>query len=130
VTIEVELSALSRDALKKRWREIIGEAPPPRLGRGTMIRVLACEIQWKASAQNRAAIRRLLKKALATDSSNTVGVREGVRFVRDWNGVRHVVDVTESGYLWNDKPWRSLSAIAREITGARWSGPRFFGVKS
>lgn len=124
---EAELSALSRDDLKKRWREIVGQAPPPRLGRGTMIRILACEIQWKASAQNRAAIRRLLKKAFAPDSSN---LSEGVRFVRDWNGVRHVVDVTEDGYLWKGKEWRSLSAIAREITGARWSGPRFFGVKS
>lgn len=124
---EAELSALSRDDLKKRWREIVGQAPPPRLGRGSMIRILACELQWKASAQNRAAIRRLLRKALATDSSS---LSEGVRFVRDWNGVRHVVDVTEDGFLWNDQVWRSLSAIAREITGARWSGPRFFGVKS
>lgn len=130
MTVEAELSSLSREALKERWREIVGQAPPPRLGRGTMIRILACEIQWKASAQNRAAIRRLLKRALATDSSNGSSVREGVRFVRDWNGIRHVVDVTEDGYLWNGKAWRSLSAIAREITGARWSGPRFFGVKS
>ena len=57
-------------------------------------------------------------------------VREGARLVREWNGEEHVVDVLEEGYLWRDKTWTSLSAIAREITGTRWSGPRFFGVSA
>lgn len=48
--------------------------------------------------------------------------------LREWNGVTHVVEVTETGFLWNGETWRSLSAIAREITGAHWSGPRFFGL--
>lgn len=52
----------------------------------------------------------------------------GSRLLRDWNGKAHVVDVTESGYLYEGKTYRSLSAIARQITGAHWSGPRFFGL--
>jgi len=55
--------------------------------------------------------------------------KPGTRFLRDWNGTTHVVDVTAAGYLWNGQTYRSLSAIAREITGARWSGPRFFGIE-
>ena len=52
----------------------------------------------------------------------------GTRLVREWNGKTHHVDVVDSGFVWNGASHRSLSAIAREITGARWSGPRFFGL--
>lgn len=52
----------------------------------------------------------------------------GARLLRDWNGRTHAVDMTESGYLYEGKTYRSLSAIARQITGAHWSGPRFFGL--
>lgn len=129
MTIEDELLALDRAALKQRWQEVVGLPPPPRLGRGTMVRILACELQWKASRQNRAALRRKLKAALKADQREGTAIREGVRLVRDWNGTRHVVDVTDAGYVWRDGTWSSLSAIAREITGTRWSGPRFFGVR-
>lgn len=52
----------------------------------------------------------------------------GTRLVREWNGSTHVVEVTERGFVWNGQAYRSLSAVARAITGARWSGPRFFGL--
>lgn len=52
----------------------------------------------------------------------------GARLLRDWNGRTHVIDVTENGYLYDGTIYRSLSAIARRITGAHWSGPRFFGL--
>ena len=52
----------------------------------------------------------------------------GARLVREWNGVSHTVDVTDHGFEWRGERYGSLSAIAREITGARWSGPRFFGL--
>jgi hypothetical protein len=54
----------------------------------------------------------------------------GARLIREWNGTTHVVDVVDGGYLWNGEQHRSLSAIARAITGTRWSGPRFFGIGS
>lgn len=52
----------------------------------------------------------------------------GSRLLRDWNGRTHAVDVTENGYLYEGTTYRSLSAIARRVTGAHWSGPRFFGL--
>jgi len=52
----------------------------------------------------------------------------GARLLRDWNGRTHAVDVTQDGYLYDGITYRSLSAIARRITGAHWSGPRFFGL--
>lgn len=54
--------------------------------------------------------------------------RSGARLVREWNGVAHVVDVTAQGFVWQGRSWKSLSAIATAITGAHWSGPRFFGL--
>lgn len=62
--------------------------------------------------------------ALATPS-----LRCGARLVRDWNGTSHVVDVVKGGFVYRGQTYKSLSAIARDITGARWSGPRFFGLK-
>ncbi len=57
-------------------------------------------------------------------------LQSGARLVREWNGVNHVVEVIEGGSVWNGDRHRSLSAIARAITGSRWSGPRFFGLTS
>lgn len=55
-------------------------------------------------------------------------IAAGSRLAREWNGKTHVVDVTDDGFFYAGKTYRSLSAIARAITGARWSGPRFFGL--
>jgi hypothetical protein len=75
----------------------------------------------------------VLKTRLAkTDSGRArikvLALRSGGRLLRDWNGVTHVVDVTADAYLWQGERHRSLSAIAQSITGAHWSGPRFFGL--
>ncbi len=53
-----------------------------------------------------------------------------MRLIREWNGSSHVVEAVDGGFLWNGKRYGSLSAVARAITGARWSGPRFFGLES
>ena len=57
-------------------------------------------------------------------------LNDGARLVREWNGCTHVVEVVEGGFVWNGERHSSLSAIASAITGARWSGPRFFGLTS
>lgn len=54
----------------------------------------------------------------------------GTRLIREWNGQTIAVEVTEVGFCWQDRHWRSLSQIARAVTGAHWSGPRFFGLTS
>ncbi len=123
-----EIANLPRTALSERWKGLFGTDPPPRTSRAMMSRLILSELQWRASGQSRTAlIRRLQKVAESTASSKPIAAA-GNRLVRDWNGRRHLVEVTDKGYIWNGKAFRSLSAIAREITGARWSGPRFFGV--
>ena len=58
-----------------------------------------------------------------------LALKPGTRLVREWNGRAHTVEVLDQGFLWNGEAYPSLSAVARAITGARWSGPRFFGLK-
>jgi hypothetical protein len=92
--------------------------------------VLAWELQAKEQGGLPAPVRKRLD-ALASGSAKaaTPKVKTGGRFLREWGGVTHVVDVVEGGYLWKGERHRSLSAIARAITGALWSGPRFFGLQ-
>ena len=76
-----------------------------------------------------ALARTLARIAGGKDRTGRPKLRPGGRLVREWNGVTHVVDVVADGYLWRGTRYRSLSAVAREITGAHWSGPRFFGLR-
>ena len=83
------------------------------------------------------AARRQLHKAASeeearreTKPSGAPKVVPGTRLIREWNGVTHVVDAVDDGFIWQGARYGSLSAVARAITGARWSGPRFFGITS
>ena len=71
-----------------------------------------------------------LTRAVRDDrGTSSPTLKPGGRLIREWNGVTHVVDVIDGGFVWNGQRYASLSPIARAITGARWSGPRFFGLK-
>jgi hypothetical protein len=59
-----------------------------------------------------------------------VGIKPGTKLIREWKGRVHEVTVLDDTYIWSGKPYRSLSQIARAITGTRWSGPRFFGLET
>lgn len=120
-----EISALSTSDLKSHWADCFGSSPPRKMRRATLERILICEAQWRRSGKSRISIRRELEKVVAVRPA----VQDGTRLIREWHGTEHVVDVIDGAFYWNDQTWASLSAIAREITGARWSGPRFFGVK-
>ena len=61
-------------------------------------------------------------------SKSAPALKPGGRLLREWNGTTHVVEVLDDGFLWNGETYRSLSVIARTITGSHWSGPRFFGL--
>lgn len=125
--IDAVLNA-ERETLVDNWTKLIGRPPPERLSRSMMARILACELQWRACGRSRAQMLSKLDRAIAAAGSTKPKAAAGARLVREWNGRRHVVDVIEDGYLWRGERWRSLSAIAKEITGVKWSGPRFFGV--
>lgn len=123
-----QLSAMSRADLLDQWSERFGTTPPKKMRANTLARILACEEQWIYSSESRAEIRKQLERVVGAGSRPAA--RDGTRFIREWHGTEHVVDLTDGVYHWNGRPWKSLSAIAREITGAKWSGPRFFGVKA
>ena len=81
--------------------------------------------------------RRALERSLdarspirATPTSNRKSIRPGAVLIRQWRGANHQVTVLDHGVLYREKRYRSLSEVAREITGTRWSGPRFFGLNS
>lgn len=123
-----DLSAMSRADLLEQWSAHFGTTPPKKMRANTLARILACEEQWKHSSESRAEIRKQLERVVGADSRPTA--KDGTRLIREWHGTEHVVDLIDGAYHWNGRPWKSLSAIAREITGAKWSGPRFFGVKA
>jgi len=131
--IEV-LQSLDVIALREEWRRIKG-SPPPRLSRDLLLRAVAYELQVEAfgglSAQ---ALRRI---SMAEDKAgDTLEAPErpqarlssGARLVREWHGRTHSVEVLQNGFLFEGQTYRSLSEIARRITGSHWSGPRFFGL--
>ena len=119
-----------REALIECWIETIRSAPPRKLRSPMMAKILTCEDQWHTSGKPRAANARKLRRLASASPDTAAPGSNGQRSVREWNGVQHTVGITEAGYLWNGKTSRSLSAIAKEITGTKWSGPRFFGVQT
>jgi hypothetical protein len=132
-----ELEKSSRVSLADRWRSLYGGDPPKGVGRRFLIGAIANELQMRQTGRSRSRLRRRLEKQskqLSTSAPETIPaarkLKPGTRLIREWNGSPHSVDVVENGYLWNGARYRSLSAIARAITGARWSGPRFFGLES
>lgn len=124
----INLETTDRPALIALWTDLFEAPPPPNMSQVFLRRFLAFEMQARATTPLPSALKaRLLRIASGKDSSPTPILKPGGRYLRVWNGVTHVVDVTEQGYLWKGQHHRSLSAIARAITGAQWSGPRFFG---
>ena len=126
---------MTRAELKGRWQELYGSLPPAHISRNLLLRAVAYRMQEEAYGGLSAKTRKQLARAaqevaagrpLAIPSSR---IKPGTRLLREWHGVVHEVIVLESSVLYREKNWPSLSAVAREITGARWSGPRFFGLK-
>ena len=132
------LSTLPIPALKERWRELF-QTEPPAFNRGYLENRLTFRIQELAyGGLGPTTTARL--DAIATDEKyvdrETARKRiperpvPGTRIVREWQGVEHAVTVLEAGYEYLGRPFKSLSAVANAITGTRWSGPLFFGIKS
>jgi hypothetical protein len=128
------LCDLTPDELRKEWRRLY-RSQPPRLSRDLLIRAIAHRIQeLRYGGLSKVIRRKLALLAEARDSGAEIAkegaqrIRAGTRLVREWNGLAHTVVVEEDGFSYAGQSYRSLSAIAREITGARWSGPRFFGL--
>ncbi|MDX2035053.1 MAG: DUF2924 domain-containing protein [Isosphaeraceae bacterium] len=129
------LPDLPREELKRRWLDLYGTPCPVQISRRLLTRALAYRMQENVyGGLDKITLRKLEKAASALAAGRPVGppdskIKPGVRLVREWHGTLHEVTVLEQGVQYWNKVWPSLSAVAREITGVRWSGPRFFGLK-
>ena len=127
-----ELSVMDRITLRKEWLDRFNVAPPQYLSLIFMRKALI----WHAQADVFGGLKRDTKKALAAavegknGAPSKVHISPGNQLVREWNGRRYLVNVTRVGFELDGKEYKSLTAIARHITGAKWSGPRFFGLSS
>ncbi len=130
-----ELSRLDLEALKQAWTSVFSGAPPQRMPRDFLIKLLAQGLQERGAGGFPKALERALAKAPCSGDERSSpdepsgSLSLGTRLVRSWGRANHEVTVIENGFAYRGEAYRSLSEIARTITGARWSGPRFFGLK-
>ena len=127
-----ELNRMGMPQLKERWKALFDTGAPVR-NRAHMVKRLAYRIQELAYGglpeQTVAQLREIADEREKASNRRRNGPLPGTRFVREWNGERYEVTVTRDGYEYRGRPFKSLSAIAREITGTRWNGPAFFGLR-
>ena len=142
-----ELETLDRSQLSTRWEKTVKRPVPKSASRIFLLRALAYELQSKRSLGLTKAEEATLAESMspkvkekvkgsigngpgakAPKSKPKVTLVPGSRLVREWQGRTYTVSVIEEGFIYQNKTWSSLSAIATDITGTRWSGPKFFGL--
>jgi hypothetical protein len=130
------LAGLSLAALRERWQALYGNPAPPSLRRDLLIRAIAYQLQVKAFGGLSPVTKRVLCEIAAAAREGrfdaaAIGprVKPGTRLIRVWQGETHSVLVLEDGFEWKGARHRSLSVIAKAITGTNWNGWTFFGVK-
>ncbi|MFC6487683.1 DUF2924 domain-containing protein [Nitratireductor sp. GCM10026969] len=124
-----ELEAMDLEQLRDAWRRRCRSAPPA-VKSGLLRLALAYRLQEKAFGGLTNATRRQLRETVAIGQPRS-SIRPGMRLMRVWKGTTHVVTMGEEGVIrWNGREWRSLSQVARAITGTHWSGPAFFGFRA
>jgi hypothetical protein len=131
-----ELPALNKAQLLPIWRRNFDDDPPPKLRKELMVPILAYRMQEKEfGGLSHRARARLREIAQSPGSGKRAGpdavsrIRPGTRLIRRWGGEVHEVSATDVGFDYRGQQYASLSRIAREITGTRWSGPLFFGTR-
>jgi hypothetical protein len=131
------LGGLGTNVLRQRWAEFYGMAPGPRISRELLIRAVAHRMQEEAHGGLGKSCQRQLARFAETlrdggsiPMSQTQSFKPGTKLIREWKGKVHEVVIAGGTYIWAGQHYRSLSQIARAITGTRWSGPRFFGLEA
>jgi hypothetical protein len=130
-----KVEAASLPDLRAEWERLTGRAPPPGLRSNLLRLALAYRIQEEAyGGLDRETRRRLREIAAAADRgerrpAGPAPLRPGTALTREWQGRTHAVNVLAQGFEYQGKAYKSLSEIARVITGTRWSGPKFFGLR-
>ncbi len=138
-SIDQQLAALPKMARKDLdavWQSQFGKHPSRTLRRQTIIRMLAYRLQEKAYGGLKTSIAKQLRALIECDGPGyrpaavpALRPKPGTRIVREWQGKLHEVSILPDGYEYDGRKYGSLSEIARVITGTRWSGPVFFGMK-
>jgi len=130
------LKQMDHAALRAEWRRLYRAHPPKRVALDLLLLGVAWKIQEQAygglgiaTRQRVAELAETLEREGDVTRNRVARLRPGAKLVREWRGETHTVVVCEDGFEWRGRQWRSLSVIAREITGGHWSGPRFFGLK-
>ena len=129
--LEAKLAALedlSSSVLRDQWQRLMGEVAPR-----VSPKVLRHALAWELQAQAHGGLPRKVQQALdqfAAAKTRTAAAGPGTRLVREWQGKVHVVTIGDDQVIrWEDREFRSLSQVAKAITGTHWSGPAFFGLK-
>ncbi len=139
VAVENELKLLPSlpiKNLRERWRSLFSGHPPRAFGPDLLRRSIAQKLQHDAYGGLDAKTARLLNQLIAQSGKSNGKIvvprriKAGAVLVREWKGRSHRVTVLEEGFTFEDKPYENLSEIARTITGTRWNGPRFFGLRT
>lgn len=134
----VRLGQLDLATLKARWRSATGRAAPAGVQRSLLLKMLAYRLQADAFGDLDLGTARFLDRVVSARGfagaktlplPDKARAGQGAIFVREWEGVIHHVIHMADGYAWNGSTYRSLSEVARAITGVRWNGPRFFGLR-
>lgn len=120
------LETLDMSGLRELWRRRFG-GPPELRSRDLLRRILAFELQADVHGGLGPDLRQQLRSASTTRTSQ-LRLQPGTTVTRQWRGEHHVVQVTNGGFEHQGSTYKSLSEVARTITGSRWSGPRFFGL--
>ena len=129
------LRGLDLVGLQARWRTMFGRRAPAHIPKHLLLRIIAYRLQADLHGDLDPATARSLDRLAKAGASRSVplpaasSVRPGTVMVREWDGVLHRVMALDEGYAWNGTSYRSLSQVARAITGTRWNGPRFFGLR-
>ncbi len=131
------ISQLTREELINAWKSAHRQTPPKGISRRLLEYSAAYQLQVKAFGGLKPTMRRRLRQATGRAERSapaTIIVNKskrpspGTRLLREWHGKTHTVEVVASGFVYKGEAYKSLSQVARSITGTRWSGPRFFGL--
>ena len=140
LSIVAGLEGHDLNGLRRQWRAHLGGEPPAHLPRWLLMRVLAYRLQADALGGLDKSIQRMLRSDKDRDAAmpfdpraphtrDGVGLKSGALLMREWNGKFERVMILEEGFAWNGQTFRSLSQIAKAMTGTNWNGHRFFGLR-
>ena len=137
--IEAEIGrirSLGSEELRQEWRRLYG-GDAPRISRDLLVLAIGYRIQeieqgglGKATRRKLLTIAKTLRMGGQVAATPNLSLKPGARLIREWGGRTHTVTVTEDGFEYGGRSYSSLTTIAKAITGAHWSGPRFFGLKA